>query len=46
VLGWIERALAEEALALHDGDTAAAAKALGLKPAAFKKLLAPLPVAV
>jgi hypothetical protein len=35
--------MAREALALHGDDPAAAAKALGLKPAAFRKLL-PAPV--
>jgi DNA-binding NtrC family response regulator len=36
---FIESLLARESLALHGDDPAAAAKALGLKPAAFRKLL-------
>ena len=40
---FIEALMAREALALHGDDPAAAAKALGLKPAAFRKLL-PAPV--
>jgi DNA-binding NtrC family response regulator len=40
VLAWIERLLAEESLSQNDNDPAAAARALGIKPAAFKKLLA------
>ncbi len=38
-LAWIERLLALEALSKLDNDAAAAARALGVKPAAFKKLL-------
>lgn len=41
VLTWIERLLARTALAAHSDDAAAAARSLGLKPAAFKKLLDP-----
>jgi len=41
VLTWMERLLARTALAAHGDDAAAAARSLGLKPAAFKKLLAP-----
>jgi DNA-binding NtrC family response regulator len=40
-LAWIERQLALEALARYENDAAAAARSLGLKPAAFKKLLGP-----
>jgi DNA-binding NtrC family response regulator len=40
-LAWIERLLAQEMLNKYDNDSAAAARALGLKPAAFKKLLGP-----
>ena len=39
-LAWIERLLARTALTAN-ADDSAAARALGLKPAAFKKLLAP-----
>lgn len=38
-LPWIERLLAAEALRRDSGDAAAAAKRLGVKPAAFRKLL-------
>ncbi len=40
-LAWIERLLAQEMLNKCENDAAAAARALGLKPAAFKKLLGP-----
>jgi len=40
-LTWIQRQLAGTALAANGDDAALAAKALGLKPAAFKKLLSP-----
>ena len=36
---WIEHLIAHEALAMNGDDHAAAARALGLKPAAFRKLL-------
>ena len=36
---WIERILAEEALRRENQDHSSAARRLGLKPAAFKKLL-------
>ena len=40
-LPWIERRLAAEALSQAGGEAAAAAQALGCKPAAFKRLSAP-----
>lgn len=40
VLDWTSKAFASLALARAGGDEAAAAKSLGLKPAAFRKLLA------
>ncbi|MDB6069578.1 MAG: two component, sigma54 specific, transcriptional regulator, Fis family [Verrucomicrobiales bacterium] len=40
-LPWIERLLAEEALRRENQDHSSAARRLGLKPAAFKKLLGP-----
>ncbi len=41
VLTWIERRFVNSVLTTHEGDAASAARALGVKPAAFKKLLAP-----
>jgi DNA-binding NtrC family response regulator len=42
-MAWITRLLADTALEQNDGDHAAAARALGLKPAAFRKLLEAAP---
>jgi DNA-binding NtrC family response regulator len=40
-VAWIERQLAEEALRRENQDHTSAARRLGLKPTAFKKLLGP-----
>ena len=44
-LAWIQRQFAESLLLTHEGDAAAAGNTLGIKPAAFKKLLSPPPAA-
>jgi hypothetical protein len=38
---WLQRRFSETSLELNDNDPAAAARALGLKLPAFKKLLGP-----